>query len=97
MRIDETHVVKHPGHAAHCPQLAGFEKHPNLRRGAVAVVGQTLHDDRDLVRGEPFVGDQFVVHSLAGQAGPIFNRTLDGIARHGLFLRGFDGGVQPRV
>jgi len=53
MGLDDTDVVEHPGDAANGAELAGFEKHANLGRGAAAIVGETLDDDRTLWGAKP--------------------------------------------
>ena len=84
--FDDAEVVEEEGDAAGLAEGAGLEEVADFRRGAVAVVGQALDDDRHLVRGEAFVGDQLEVDLLVGLAGALLDGALDGVAIDEAFL-----------
>ena len=78
--FDDAEVVEEEGDAAGLAEGAGLEDIADLRRGAVAVVGQALDDHRHFVRREALVGDQFEVDLLVGLPGALLDGALDGVA-----------------
>ena len=97
LRFDNAEVLKHPRHAPRRAELALFEEDADFGRGAAAVVGEAFDDDGDFVGGEAFVGDEFVIDLLPGQASAFFDGAFDGIARDGLFLGSLNGGVEAGI
>ena len=97
VRLDEAHVLKQKLVAPRRTELALFEKHPDLRRRAVVVVREHLHDQRDLVRRVALENDVLHHHLLIADARALFDRPLNGVARHGIPPRLFHGCEQPRI
>ena len=67
----------------------------DIRRGAVAVVGQRLDDDGDAAGPEALVTHLLVILGIAALA--FLDGALDYVLRHALLLGGNDGGPQARI
>ena len=68
----------------------------HLARGAVAVVGQRLDDDRDAARAIALVAHLLVSLAVAA-AGAALDRAIDRVLRHVGLAGRENGGAQPRV
>ena len=68
----------------------------NLAHGAVAIVGQRLHDDRHAAGPVALEGDLFVAHAFQF-AGAALDGPLDVVLRHVFGLGRGNGGAQPGV
>src|SRR2546421_11794547 len=90
-------AVEEETDAAGRTERTGAKEMANLGRGAVAVVGEALDDDRDFVRRESFVCHQFINHFFTGLAGAFPDGALDGVARYRGLARRLQRRVQPRV
>ena len=95
--LDDAQVVEEEGDAAGLTKGARLKNIADLRRGAVAAIGEALDDHRDFVRREPLVGDQLEVDLLLGLPGPLLDGALDGVAIARGLLRLLDGGGEARV
>ena len=97
MRLDEPDVVEEKLVAARRAELASLEKHADLRRGAVVVVGQHLDDHRHLVRRVALEDDVLHHQLFVADARAFLDRALDHVARDALLARLFHDGEEPRV
>ncbi|CAN3958714.1 General stress protein 13, partial [Dysosmobacter welbionis] len=80
---DDALLVKGPADAALGAQVAValVERVADLRRGALAVVGQGLHNDGHAAGAVALVGDGLVVVGAAGAQGPV-DGALDVVVGH---------------
>src|SRR5690606_38329870 len=70
---------------------------PDVGRGAVAVVGEALDEQRDPVGPVPLVHHRLVVGATGLLARAALDRALDVVVRYGVLLRLLDGVVERRV
>ena len=75
----------------------GLEQIADLRRGAIAIVRQTFHDDGNLVRRVAFIDDGLVIDFFLADARALLDGALDGVLGDGRFLGLLDGDIQTRV
>jgi hypothetical protein len=71
------------------------ERRAHIRRGAVAVVGQRLDDDRDAAGAIALIAHFLVILRVALRC--LVDRALDIVLGHGLCLGGVDREAQARV
>ena len=95
--LDHAHVIEEEADAAGIAERAGPEQMADYRCGTIAVVGQALDDDGNLMGRETFVGDELVGHLFIGLAGTFLDGAFDRIARDRSFPSRFHGRVQPGV
>ena len=95
--FDDAEVVEEKCDAAGLSERAGFEEIADLRRGAIAIVGEAFDDDGDFVRGETFVDDGFEIHFFIELAGAFFDGAFDGIAIDGGLFGFFDRDIKAGV
>src|SRR5262245_124810 len=81
--LDHAEVIEEKANASGLSERAGLEQVANLRRGAIAVVREAFDDDRDFMRGEAFVSDEFVIHLFVIEPGTLLDRAFDGILVNG--------------
>ena len=97
----DAEVIEEKRDAARLAERAGFEKISDFGRGAIAIVGETFHDNGDFMRRKTFVDDGFKIHLFIQLAGAFFDRALNGIAidggLFGFFNRDIKAGVEIGV
>ena len=95
--FDDAGAIEHEGDRPGFAEIAaGLGKvGADIGRGAVAVVGQRLDNDRDAARAVAFVTDLVVIIALAAER--LFDRALDVVLRHVFLPRRDHGCPQPRV
>ena len=79
------------------PSWLGLEEHTNLGSSTAPVISKAFDNDRNFVRRETFVGDDFVIDHFTGESRALFYGPLDGVTGHGMFLGGLNRDVQPRI
>ena len=98
MRLDEADVIEEELVAARRAELTAlFEKHADVRRGAVVVVGQDLDDHRHFVRRVALEDDVLHDELFVADARAFLDRALDHVAAHALPARLFHGGEEARI
>src|SRR5436190_15538343 len=95
--LDYAQMIEEEGNAARLSERTGAKQMSNLRRGAVAIVGETLDDHGNFVRRKSFVGDKFKTYLFISQAGALFDRPFNGISRDRTFAGLLHRRSQPRV
>ena len=95
--FDHAEVVEEKGDAAGLAEGARLEDIADLRRGAIAAIGEALDDHRDFVRGKPLVGDELEADLLLGLPGALLDRALDRVFITRGLLRLLDGGGETWV
>ena len=95
--LDDTAVIEEKADAAGLSQGSGQEQPADFGRGAVPIVSETFHHHRDLVGREALIGDEFKLHRIVRESGPLLDGALDGIAKDGRFTRLLDGRGEARV
>src|SRR5690606_15677751 len=81
-RFDGAEARKIPAHRSSRAELSLLEQVAHVRSGAVLVVSETLDDDGDLVRCEPFVDDDVELHAAIEQTGALLDGSLQSIFWH---------------
>ncbi|MEJ0090509.1 MAG: hypothetical protein WDM80_12315 [Limisphaerales bacterium] len=68
-----------------------------LGRGAITVIRQAFHDDRNLVRRIAFINDSLVIDLFLADARALLDSTLNGVLGDRRFLGFLDGDIQSRI
>src|SRR5688572_15002871 len=93
-RRDAAELEGHRSGLAQSSAIFG-EGGADIRRGAVAVVGQRLDDDGDAAGAEAFVAHLFIILGVAALA--LLDGALDHVLGHALRLGREDGGAEARI
>ena len=73
------------------------ENAPNLRPGAILIVGCRFDNDGHAARRVTFVNDFVELLCILALAGAAFDRALNIIVRHALRARSLDRAAQARI